>query len=161
MKKRKQLTQEEALGKLRKWSAYQERSPRELRGKIYELGFRGREAEELEEQIVEEEFVDEVRFAKAYARGRFRIKRWGRMKIRAGLMEKGVGEELMVLAMAEINEEEYQQTLQHVLRTKWELLEGEAPLDRKAKLVRFAQQRGFETGLIWEAFGRLQLDDHQ
>ena len=99
---RKILTKEQALQKLRQYCAYQERSHSEVQQKLYELGIRKQDQDEIISTLIEEDYLNEERFAKAFAGGKFRMKDWGRKKIFYALKEKKVSEYSIKQAMKEI-----------------------------------------------------------
>lgn len=149
------LTKEQALQKLRQYCAYQERSHSDVKQKLWDLGVRRAEHDELLATLIEEDYLNEERFAKQYAGGKFRMKEWGRKKIYYGLKEKGVSEYNIKKGMKEIDEDRYREVLQELAEKKYALLRGEQYLVRKKKTADFLLQRGFEPGLVTAAVGRL------
>ena len=109
------MTKSEALQKLKKYCAYQERSHSEVRTKLLSLGVYGDTLEEVILELVQEDYLNEERFARAYARGKHRIKKWGRNKITQGLKMKRVSDYCIKQAMTEIDQELYVLALQEVL----------------------------------------------
>src|SRR3954468_25072028 len=99
------------LNKIRKYCAYQERSQQEVRDKLYALGLHRREVEQIISQLVTENYLNEERFAIAYAGGKFRMKQWGRNKIKAALQQKKVSDYCIRKALNEINEKDYRKAL--------------------------------------------------
>lgn len=140
------------LKKLEQYCAYQERCHSEVRGKLLELGSRGLALEELIAQLIADDFLNEERFAMAYAGGKFRIKKWGRIKIKQQLKAKGISDYLIQKALKQIDASEYFGTLVSLLNKKMELLSKEHHSKRKPKLIRFLQTKGYETPLILEAW---------
>lgn len=145
---KKYLTKEQALQKLKQYCAYQERSHSEVQQKLWELGVYRSEHDGLIASLIEDDYLNEERFAKSFAGGKFRMKDWGRKKIYYGLKEKGVGEYLIKRAMKEINEEAYRKTLQELAEKKYTSLKGEQYLVRKKKTVDYLLQKGFEPALV-------------
>ena len=145
---RKFLTKEEALQKLRQYCAYQERSHSEVQQKLYDLGIRRNEHDEIIATLIEEDYLNEERFAKAFAGGKFRMKDWGRKKIYYALKEKKVSEYSIKEAMKEIDEEEYQKNLKELVADKYESLKDEQHLVRKKKTIDYMVQKGYEFDLI-------------
>src|SRR6478672_11099295 len=88
LKKQKVYTQHQALVKAEAWCAYQERCQQEVRDKIYSWGLHEHEVENVIAELISKNFLNEERFAKAYAGGKFRIKKWGRVKIRMELKRR-------------------------------------------------------------------------
>ena len=98
---KKFLTKEQALQKLRQYCAYQERSHKEVQQKLWDLGVKRMDHDEIISTLIEEDYLNEERFAKAFAGGKFRMKDWGRKKILYALKEKGVSEYNIKKAMKE------------------------------------------------------------
>ena len=145
---KKHLTKEQALQKLRHFCSYQERSHSEVQQKLWDLGVWRSEHDEIISALIEDDYLNEERFAKQYAGGKFRMKDWGRKKIYFGLKEKGISDYLIRLALKEIDEEAYQKTLHNLARKKWDSLNGEQHLVRKKKTMDFLLQRGFEPDQV-------------
>ena len=145
---KKYLTKEEAIQKLRHFCTYQERSQSEVRSKLYDLGIRKADHDEIISSLIEDDYLNEERFAKQFVGGKFRMKDWGRKKIYYGLREKGVSEYLIKIAMKEIDEDQYQKVLQELAEKKYESLKGEDYMSRKRKTMDFLLQRGFESQLV-------------
>ncbi len=142
--------------KMARYCAYQDRSRKELVRKLRELGCPEEKQEELIEELGEQGFWNEERFARSFVRGKFRNNRWGRVKIRQGLWEKGVEDHLVQLALEEeIKEEDYWQTVERLLEQK---ARGNYQLDFTArqKLFRSLASKGFELEIIsevWKSLG--------
>ena len=145
---RKQLTKEEAIQKLRHYCGYQERSHSEVKQKLWDLGVWRSEHDEIIASLIDDDYLNEERFAKAFAGGKFRMKDWGRKKIYYGLKEKGVSDYLIKQAMKEIDEDVYQKTLRDLAEKKYESLKDEQYLVRKKKTIDYLLQKGYEPGLI-------------
>lgn len=145
---KKLLTREQALQKLRQYCAYQERSHFEVQQKLWDLGVRRADHDELIAALIEDDYLNEERFAIQYAGGKFRMKSWGRRKILYGLKEKRVSEYCIKKAMKSLDEEAYEQTLKKLAEDKYASLRGEQYLVRKKKTQDFLLQRGFEPELI-------------
>jgi regulatory protein len=152
---KKFLTKEEALQKLRQYCAYQERSHYEVQQKLYELGIRRIEQDEVIATLIEEDYLNEERFAKAFAGGKFRMKDWGRKKIYYALKEKRVSEYSIKQAMKEIDDEAYKQNLKELVQEKYESLKDEQYLVRKKKTIDYMLQKGYEFDLVTKAVNEL------
>ncbi len=146
------ITKREALAKAESYCAYQERSQYEVRGKLIEWGCYGDEAEDILVSLIETNFLNEERFAIAYAGGKFRLKQWGRIKIKQGLKLKQVSDYCVKKALAQIDEQEYLATLQQVLHKKKKELKEKDTFKLKYKLVNYAISKGFEPDLVWQIF---------
>lgn len=152
---KKQLTPEQALQKLKHYCGYQERSHGEVREKLYLLGVWKKDHDEIIASLIEQDYLNEERFAIAYAGGRFRSKQWGRVKIRYELKQKQVGDYLIKKALSQIDESAYLATLQELASSKYESLKKEQWLVRKKKTVDYLLQKGYELELINQAIANL------
>lgn len=137
-----------ALEKLRSWCAYQERCQQEARDKLYELGLWPEAIESIIASLIEENFLNEERFAAAYARGKFRIKHWGKQKIKIALKQKRVSEYCIKKSLSLIDGDEYLQALEKVAQIKLKSIKETHPLKLKFKLTQYLMSRGFERDLI-------------
>ncbi|MTB49386.1 regulatory protein RecX [Lewinella sp. W8] len=151
-------TYQQALEALQHYCAYQDRCHQEARQKLRELGFRGDEAESIIVDLIGEKFLDEERFARTYARGKFRMKRWGRYRIKRELKQREISEYCIRKAMEEIEETDYLETLEaELLRRDRQEKKAKHPYLRRRKLANYAVGRGFEAPLVWETINRLGL----
>lgn len=142
------LDKKQALVKAEHFCAYQERSQKEVRYKLVEWGMRGDELEEIISELILNNFLNEERFAKSYASGKFNIKHWGRVKIKQGLKLKGVPDKILQKAIYSINDDDYLQTIEKLAIKKVQSLSENDPFKRKNKLMSYLQAKGFETDLI-------------
>lgn len=149
-KPKKILTQKQALLKAEAACAYQERCQQEMRDKLYEWGLHSNDVENVIAHLITSGFLNEERFAKAFAGGKFRIKKWGRVKIKKELKARRISDYCIKQAMKEINEDDYLKTLKAVLAKKSKDIKGGKMLVRNYKIAQYAISRGFESDLIWE-----------
>ncbi len=133
---------------MRQYCAYQERSHSEVQQKLWELGVARSEHDGIIASLIEDDYLNEERFAKAFVGGKFRMKDWGRKKIYYGLREKGVSDYVIKRAMKEIDDEAYRKTLYDLAGKKYESLKGEQYLLRKKKTVDYLLQKGYEPELV-------------
>lgn len=147
-RKIKYLSHTEVLQRARKYCAYQERSHSEVRNKLLQWGQRGAALEEIIAKLIEENFLNEERFAKAYSGGKFRLKGWGRNKIIQQLHFKKISEYNIKQAMKEIDEPEYLKMLKKIIQKKSVTLRGLTVYEKKNKLYRFLITKGYETELV-------------
>ncbi len=145
---KKYLTREEAIQKLKQYCGYQERSHSEAVQKLWDLGVAKREHDEIISVLIQEDYLNEERFAQLFAGGKFRMKDWGRKKILYGLKEKGVSEYNIKKALKSIDEEAYLKTLKQQAEKKYESLRSDQYLVRKKKTMDYLMQKGFESDLI-------------
>ena len=145
---KKQLTKEEAFQKLKHYCAYQERCHSEVKEKLYNLGIWKKDHDEIIATLIEDNYLNEERFAIAYAGGRFRIKKWGRTKIKYELKQKQVSDYCIKKALKKIDEEDYLKVLGKLAKEKYASLKNDQPLIRKKKTITYLQQKGYEYELI-------------
>ncbi|HQV98836.1 MAG TPA: regulatory protein RecX [Bacteroidia bacterium] len=150
------FTPEKALSKALKFCAYQERSQQEMRDKLYSWGLHQREVENILSHLISEGFLKEERFAIAYAGGKFRVKKWGKIKIKLALKNKKVSEPLIKKALGEISDSDYRKMLLKVISSKEKLVKETDPYKRKYKIASYAISRGFEPQLVWEVLGEFE-----
>ena len=149
MIRRGSLSLEQALQKAKHYCAYQERCHSEVQEKLYSFGLRKKEVEEALATLIEENYLNEERFAVQFAGGRFRLKEWGRVKIRYELKQRQVSEYCIKKGLAAIEEEDYERTLHHLGEKKWELLKDEEnSYARKKKLQDYLLQKGYESDRV-------------
>lgn len=149
-KPKKKLTPNQALIKAQMSCAYQERCQQEMRDKLYEWGLHSNEVENIIADLISTNFLNEERFAKAFAGGKFRIKKWGKVKIKIELKKRKISDYCIRKGLAEIDDKEYINTLKDVISKKLkENSKGKIQV-RNYKAAQYAQSRGFEGDLIWD-----------
>ena len=158
MQSKKKLSPTEAKQKIYRYCAYQERSHKEVRDKLYEYGLYRDEVDELLSALITEGFLNEECFAKAFAGGKFRMQRWGRIKIVNELEARGLTGNCIRIGMKEIEDADYLQTLREILERKLNQLDEENAFVKRDKLARYAIQKGFEPDLVWPEVKSLVKD---
>ena len=141
----------DALKKLQRYCAYQDRCHAEVRSKLLDLGVYGDTLEQIMAELITDNFLNEERFARSYARGKFNIKRWGRIRITQELKKRKITDYCIRKAMEEIEEGDYQKTLHQLIEKKASQMEDPFSFQNKAKIAAFLIRRGFESKLVWEA----------
>ena len=154
-------SQEEAFEKLTTFCAYQERCPWEVRRKLYEKGIKDEPAEKIIEELIAAEFLNEERYARSFARGKFRLKKWGKNRIRMELKMREISEDLIRKGMTEIDPEEYYDTLLTQTEKKWESTREPETYKKKFKVTQYLMSKGFEMDLVKEAIEGLMSDQSQ
>ncbi len=155
--KHKYLSKEEALSKLQRYCAYQERCHQEVRTKLLDLGIYGDILEEIITELIIDNFLNEERFAKSYARGKFVFKKWGRIKIKQELKLRKLSAYCIKKGMQEIEDDDYQKTIEELLKKKDKYERETDPYKRRNKLARYLIQKGYESALIWKTIKQLEL----
>lgn len=147
-KPNKTYDEKAAAAKAEHYCAYQERSQQEVRDKLYEWGLHSLAVENIISRLIGDNFLNEERFAKAYAVGKFKQKGWGRIKIKQGLKFKRVPEVLIKKALKMIDGDEYLNALHKILSKKAALTTEKDSFKRRYKLQQYALSRGFENDLV-------------
>jgi len=148
--KKRILTPAVALEKARTYCVYQERCQSEVKNKLYEWGLWKKDVESLIAALITEGFLNEERFAKAYAGGKFRIKKWGKRKITIELKKKNITDYCIRKALQEISDADYFKTLKEIIKKRSLETKEKKSFRRKSKLARYAISRGFENELVWD-----------
>jgi len=161
MMRRQQLSLDQALQKARHYCAYQERCHSEVKEKLYGLGLRKNDVEEALSRLIEDNYLNEERFAVQFAGGRFRLKHWGKIKIRYELKQKQVGEYCIKKALAAISEDDYDRTLSRLAEAEWESLKKEEPFIRRQKAQASLTRKGYETDRIQAALAQIQMKEKE
>jgi regulatory protein len=143
------FSKEEALQKAKHYCAYQERCHSEVKEKLYSFGMNKKEVDELLSELISENYLNEERFAILYAGGKFRIKQWGKIKIKYSLKQKQISEYCIKKALAAIDERDYNKTLEKLFDQKLKTLKAEKNIfTKKRKLQDYLMQKGFENDLL-------------
>ena len=151
----KKFTTTQIKEKIRHYCAYQERSHHEVRSRLFNYGLYSSEVDELISDLISQGFLNEERYAKAFAGGKFRIKKWGRVRIVNDLENNGISKNCIKIALTEIDESEYHKTLEGILRKKAESLPDGDKFMKRDKIARYAIQKGFEPELVWKQLKEL------
>jgi regulatory protein len=140
----------EARLKLEYYCSYQERCHQEVVQKCYGLGMKPDEVDAIVVHLLENNFLNEERFARSFARGRHRIKAWGKIRIVNELRQKQVSAPNIKCALTEIPEEEYRQTLDKLAENHWVTITEGNPQKKKKKFCDYLLRKGWESNLVYE-----------
>lgn len=150
------LTPQQALQKIRHYCAYQERCHSEVKEKLYGYGLRSNEVEAILTQLIEDDYLNEMRFAEQFAGGRFRMKQWGRVRIRYELKQRQVSDYCIKKGLQAIDAEAYERTLLRLAEQKLQELRRETNVFvKRKKLQAYLLQKGYETDSIREVLRSL------
>ena len=152
-KKRTRLSKDDALNLMQKYCVIQDRCQSEIRTRLIEHSVYGDDLEEIIADLISDDFINEERFAKAYVRGKFRIKKWGKMKIVKELKFRKISSYSINKGLKEIDGDDYIETLQLLLEKKAATLRVKDKWERRKKLTSFATQKGYEYEVIKEVLG--------
>lgn len=133
-----------------KFCSYQERCHKEVRTRLYDYGLASVDVEEIIMELIELNYLNEERFAKAYCRGKFKVKNWGREKIKRELKLRDISAYCINKGMEEINEQDYQLTLEKLAEKKLKSIKDTNPFVRKKKLADHLIRKGYESVLVWD-----------
>jgi regulatory protein len=145
----KNIGTEAAFRKIKYYCAYQERNHNEVKQKLYGYGLYKAEVEELISKLIEENYLNEERYAIAYAGGKFRVNKWGKTKILYELKQKQISAYCIKKAMASIPMDDYEACLQKLATDKLKLLKAEKNIfTKRAKLQNYLVGKGYEYDLV-------------
>ena len=149
----KNIGTEKGLQKIKYYCSYQERSHQEVKDKLYSFGLYKYEVEQLLSTLIEENYLNEERYAISFAGGKFRVKNWGRIKIKYELKQNGVSSYCISAALKAIDEKEYLKILRKLFNAKKKTLSSEKNIFiKKSKITTYLLQKGFESSLIQQLF---------
>lgn len=148
----------EALARLEAFCAYQERCADEILKKTNSWGLTSDEGLELLNDLIEKGFVDEERFVTSFVSGKFRFKKWGRIKIRFELKKKRIQDDLIRKCISTIDADDYYSTLKDLCSKKWKETKAKDQWERKAKVMRFLASKGYESDLIADVLQETEQD---
>ncbi|MEO8146421.1 MAG: regulatory protein RecX [Bacteroidia bacterium] len=137
------------------YCAYQERSQQEVRDKLYKLKLHHDDVEKVIAKLVQDNFINEERFAIAYAGGKFRMKQWGKIKIKLMLQQKKVSVYCINKALKEINERDYRNTIKKLIADAEKKITEKNPLKKNHRIAQHLISKGFEAELVWGELGNV------
>jgi regulatory protein len=149
-RKKVKLTAIQALPRIQRYCAYQERSHQEVRNKLFQYHLSPDDVEEIISKLIIDNFLNEERFAKAYAGGKFRMKKWGKMKIINELNYLGLTERCIDKGLKEIDSSDYRRTLLTLLKKKSAEVKEPNAFIKRNKVARFVIAKGYEPEMVWE-----------
>ncbi len=147
-KPQKQISLKEIQLKIEQYCAYQDRCKFEVEQKLKSFHIPLEDINNIMDRLINEKFIDEIRYAQSYTRGSYRHKKWGRNKIKANLIAKKIDNKITNIAFNEIDTEEYNLMIFHELSKKWPSIKANSDFDKKNKLIRFGISRGYEFDII-------------
>ncbi|MFZ0599699.1 MAG: regulatory protein RecX [Flavobacterium sp.] len=144
------MTNKEALLKLEHFCAYQERCHSEVVNKLYSLKMTAEEIDAIVVQLIESNFLNETRFACSFARGKHRIKHWGRIRITNELKMRYISPFNITMALKEISDEEYEATFEQLSERCWNGIQEKNVLKKRKKFCDYMLRRGYESFLVYD-----------
>ena len=152
---KKTYTVEEALVKLQKYCAYQDRCHREVEQKLKQMHMIPEAIERVIVDLIQDNHLNEERFAKAYVRGKFSIKKWGKVRLTLELKQRQISQYVIKTALAEIDPKEYLQTFHKLAEKKALNMFESNPFKRKKKLADYLIYRGWESHMVYDKVNAL------
>lgn len=149
MKNEKSYTVDEATKLLENYCAYQERCHKEIEQKLYDLNMIPEAKEQIILHLIQHDFLNEERFSKAFVRGKFSIKNWGKQRIINELKFRNISTYNINTALKEIDDEQYLKTLQKLAKKKLPLIKESNAFKKSSKLVNYLISKGFEPNLVY------------
>ncbi|OAD45786.1 recombinase RecX [Polaribacter atrinae] len=150
MIKKKSFTVDELKRKLENYCVYQDRCHKEVEQKMHEYNLIPEAREMILLSLMKDNFLNEERFAKSFARGKFRIKSWGKQRIVRELKFRNISAYNIKTALKEIDEKEYLTTIYTITENRNEVISEPDIYKRKQKLIGFLMRKGFENELIFK-----------
>lgn len=152
------LTIKIAIQKLEHFCAYQERCHSEVVSKLYSLKMSSDEIDFIVVQLIENNFLNESRFACSFARGKHRIKSWGKIRIVNELKAKHISSTNITLALKEISAEEYETTFEELSERCWSGIHEKNVLKKRKKFCDYMLRKGYESNLVYEKVTQLEKE---
>ena len=153
---KEKLTIREAQLKLEYYCSYQERCHQEVVQKSYDLGMKSDEVNAVVVHLLQNNFLNEERFARSFARGKHRIKLWGKIRIVNELKQRQISAPNIKCALTEISDEEYQDTLDKLAEKHWNSLTERKGQKKNKKFCDYLLRRGWESNLVYEKLKELE-----
>jgi len=150
------MTIKEAIQKLEHFCAYQERCHTEVISKLYDLKMTSDEMDAVIVHLIQENFLNETRFACSFARGKHRIKHWGKIRITNELKIRQISSTNINLALKEISAEEYENTFEQLSERCWNTIQEKNSLKKRKKFCDYLLRRGYESNLVYEKLKELE-----
>lgn len=155
------LTLAEAQLKLEYYCSYQERCHQEVVQKSYDLGMKSNEVDSIVVHLLQNNFLNEERFARSFARGKHRIKLWGKIRIVNELKYRHISAPNIKCALTEISEEEYHDTLDQLSERHWETIRETNVQKKKKKFCDYLLRKGWESHLVYEKLKELSSSESE
>ena len=151
------FTIKQAIQKLEHYCAYQDRCHEEVIQKLRSMKMDQDEIDQIIVQLIADNFLNEERFACSYARGKHRIKHWGKISYKLELKFRKISQYNINLALKEITTEEYEATFHNLAEQNWESIRESNPLKKRKKFCDYVLRKGFESNLVYEKVKELEI----
>ena len=155
METRKTYTVEEALKRMERYCSYQERCHKEVNQKLYSMYMIPEAIDQIVVKLMQDNFLNEERYAKAFVSGKFRIKKWGKQRLTRELKQKDIGKTLITMALQTITDQDYIETFDALAEKKAESIRETNVLKKGKKLADYLLYRGWESHLVYDKVNEL------
>jgi regulatory protein len=144
-----------ALSKAMNFCAYQERCIKEVKQKLKNLNVSKKDYDKILEILIQDNYLNQKRFALSFVSGKFRLKKWGKTKIKNELIKKDIEKEIIELALSDIDVIEYKNCLEKLFQKKLKTIKGENDFIKKNKAANYLRSKGYETELIYDLLQKM------
>ncbi len=151
-----ELKEKTARQKMEFYCSYQERCHQEVQEKLYSYDLSEKERNQIIVHLIEHNFLNEERFARSFARGKHRIKHWGKIRIVIELKQRQISAPNIKCALTEISEEEYQDAFDKLAEKQWETIRETNALKKKKKFCDYLLRKGWESNLVYGKMKELE-----
>lgn len=143
--------------KIESFCTYQERCKKEVINKLKSWGLEKKTIDEIVLNLLNQDYLNEIRYSKSYSRGKFRIKKWGRLKIYQELKKRNISEFNIKIGLKEI-EENYVSTCEELVKKIWDSNESMSLIEKKKKIWNYLRYRGWEKALIFDQIEKQSIN---
>lgn len=140
---------------IKKYCAYQERSQRQVRERLQKMGLIEEAANLLISECIQENYLNEERFARAFVRGKHNIKKWGRKRLVLELKHHEISDYVLRAAMSELDDESYDEQLEELAQKRWNAVTEQNAYKKGKKVVDYLLRRGYESDAVWNVVHQL------
>ena len=148
------ISEKEAFEKIIIFCNYRERSSKEVLIKLSSFGYDSNTSNKIIDKLKKINMINDLRFSKSFSRGKFKINKWGKNKIKSYLINKGISENEITQGLESIDNEIYLETLKSLLINKKKTIKKEEVKLKKQKLFNYLYQKGYEKNLIFDSINR-------
>tara|TARA_Y100000385_G_scaffold49119_1_gene45673 strand:- start:99 stop:575 length:477 start_codon:yes stop_codon:yes gene_type:complete len=147
---KKSYTVDEALSRLQKYCSYQDRCHKEVEQKLKEMRMITEASDQIIMALIDGDYLNEERFALAFVRGKFKIKKWGRHRLTSELKQRNISKYLIDKALKQISEAAYKASFERLAHKKVASIIGASTFKKKKKLADYLLYRGWESSMVYE-----------
>lgn len=151
----KTYTVDEAKKRLERYCTYQERCHKEIHQKLYEMKMIPEARDQIIVHLLQHNFLNEERYAKAFVRGKFRIKKWGKQRLQLELKRRDISKTIIAIALNEIDYDEYHNTFNQLAEKRMEAISETNIYKKRKKLADYLFYRGWESQLVYDKIREL------